>query len=62
MRSYLSSPTRQHGQGLSEYLIVLTAGVILLTVPWNGQAAPIIQLARALQGLYAHYSYTLSLP
>lgn len=62
MRSSRSSPIRQSGQGLSEYLVVLAVGVILLAVPWNGQASPIVQLARALQGLYARYSYTLSLP
>jgi hypothetical protein len=43
-------------------VVVLAVGVILLTVPWNGQASPIMQLTRALQGMYARYSYTLSLP
>ncbi len=62
MHSSRSSPIRQHGQGLSEYVVVLAVGVILLTVPWNGQASPIMQLTRALQGMYARYSYTLSLP
>jgi hypothetical protein len=62
VHSLRSSPIRQRGQGLSEYVIVLAVGVILLTVPWNGQASPIMQLTRALQGFYARYSYTLSLP
>ncbi|MHB8253140.1 MAG: hypothetical protein ACYDEV_05455 [Acidiferrobacter sp.] len=56
------STIKQRGQGLSEYVIVLAVGVIVLTVPWNGQVSPIVQLAEALQGFYTHYSYTLSLP
>ncbi|MHB1543692.1 MAG: hypothetical protein ACYCS1_06670 [Gammaproteobacteria bacterium] len=53
------------GQGMVEYLVVVTFAVIAvvaLTAPLGSQPSAVVQLANAIKAFWANYSYILSLP
>lgn len=53
------------GQGMVEYLVVVTFAVIAvvaLTAPLGSQPSAIVQLADAIKTFWSNYSYILSLP
>jgi len=60
-RTERATRRRCSGQGMTEYVIALMLVVILLAIPWGNQPAPAVQLMRALQTFYTHYSATMSL-
>lgn len=56
------SSTTERGQGMTEYLIVLLGAIVILSVPWGGNPAPMQQFLTAVTTYYKSYSYELSLP
>lgn len=53
---------RARGQAMTEYIVVIAAGIILLLAATAGNPSPVQQLIIAFKGFWTHYSYLISLP
>ncbi len=54
------SPVRQHGQAMTEYLVIGAFCLLVLVVAIQGPA-PILDLIASLKKFFAAYSYAISI-
>ena len=53
----------QHGQAMTEYIVVIAAGIILLlAVVAGSNSSTVQQMIVALKNFWTNYSYLISLP
>ena len=61
--AFRSLHRRSRGQAMTEYIVVVAAGIILLVAIVAGSStSPVQQMIVALKGFWTHYSYLVSLP
>lgn len=53
---------RQTGHVSTECIVISTAMVIALFVPWDGEQSAMAMLVQGVQSFFSHGSYVLSLP
>lgn len=50
------------GQAMTEYIVVILVGVIVLIVVTSGQPSTVDQMVAALKTFWKNFSYIISLP